>query len=345
MDAILQSIFSALFLAAILRSTTPILLPSLGALVSGQAGVINIGLEGIMLTSAFTGVVVGAAVRGVPGLEALSPWAGMACGILSGVIMALILGFFHLELGGDIVLAGLAINILGGAGTIAIMTQITGDRSSTSALQSPVMPNLTLPFLKSIPVIGGFLFDVLGNQNVVTWFAFLSAVGLWYFLFRTATGRHLRAVGENPDAAASVGINVKRTRYLALALSGGLAALGGIHLSMGYLTIFQRGMAAGRGYIALAIPALGGNTPLGSVIASLFYGFADTLSIRLGTLQIPALSGVFKDGQIPSEYAQMIPYIVTIAALVFSQVYRTRAAIARVRRFREAQQARLATPG
>jgi general nucleoside transport system permease protein len=326
MDAILQSILSASFVAAILRLTTPILLPSLGALISSQAGVVNIGLEGIMLTAAFTGVVAGAAANQVSWLIPFAPWLGLLAGVLSGVILALILAFFHLELGGDIVLAGLAINILGAAGTVAVMTQVAQDRSSTGKLQSPVMPNLDLPVLQSIPGVGGALYDMIGRQNVVTWIALISVAAVAFFLYRVPKGRHLRAVGENPDAAASVGINVKRTRYLALAISGGLAALGGVHLSMGYLTTFQRGMSAGRGYVALAIPALGGNTPIGTMIASLFYGFADTLSIRLGTLRIPELSATFPNGQVPSEYTQMIPYIVTILALVISAVLRARGA-------------------
>lgn len=332
MDAIFQSIFSGLFLAAILRLTTPILLPSLGALVSGRAGVTHIGLEGVMLVAAFTGVVVSAAANGNPATAPIAAWLGLLGGVLAGVILSLVLAFFHLEFGGDIVLAGLAINILGGAGTVAVMTQITGDRSSTGKLQSAVMPILDLGFLKAIPLIGDFLYDVIGAQNAVTWIALLSVAAVAFFLYRTPTGRHLRAVGENPDAAASVGIDVKRTRYLALALSGGLAALGGIHLSMGYLTTFQRGMSAGRGYIALAIPALGGNTPLGTLLAALFYGLAETFSIRLGTLKIAALDGVFKDGQIPSEYAQMIPYVVTIVALVVSGLLRGRAAYRRTGR-------------
>lgn len=326
-ENLIGSIFSAVFLASILRVATPILLPSLGALVSNRAGVVNVGLEGIMLTAAFVGVVVGAAVLQSSGDAILSAWAGLLGGVVAGVIMALLLAFFHLQLNGDLVLGGLAINILGSAGTVAVMTQLTGDRSSTSKLISPQMPFVNMPFLKSIPVVGDFLYTILGNQNVVTWIALISVGALWFFLYRTPTGRHLRAVGENPDAAASVGINVRRMRYLALALSGLLASLGGIHLSMGYLTVFQRDMTAGRGFIALATPALGNNQPLGTALASLFFGFADALGIRLGTLQIP------------SEYAQMIPYAATIIALVINSISRRRAAVARARRFREAQSA------
>ncbi len=319
-ENILNSIFSAGFLFAILRLTTPILLPSLGALVSNRAGVVNVGLEGIMLTAAFSGVMVSAALLTNSGDPILSAWLGLLAGVAAGVGMALLLAFFHLQLNGDLVLGGLAINILGSAGTVAIMTQLTGDRSNTSTLVSPQMPFVSLPFLKAIPVVGDFLFNVLSNQNVVTWIALISVGVLWFFLYRTPTGRHLRAVGENPDAAASVGINVRRMRYLALGLSGLLASLGGIHLSMGYLTLFQRDMTAGRGFIALATPALGGNLPFGTALASLFFGFADALGIRLGTLQIAP------------EFAQMIPYAATIIALVLNSLSKQRAAAARARR-------------
>lgn len=324
---ILSSIFSAVFLGSILRVVTPILLPSLGALISNRAGVVNVGLEGIMLTAAFTGVVVGAAVLSSSGDSIFAAWVGLFGGVIAGIVMALLLAFFHLQLNGDLVLGGLAINILGSAGTVAVMTQLTGDRSNTSKLVSPTMPSVNLPFLKAIPLIGDFLYTVFGNQNVVTWIALLSVGVLWFFLYRTPTGRHLRAVGENPDAAASVGINVRRMRYLALALSGLFASFGGIHLSMGYLTLFQRDMTAGRGFIALATPALGNNQPLGTALASLFFGFADALGIRFGTLQIPP------------EYAQMIPYAATIIALVINSVSRRRAAVARARQFRETQSA------
>ncbi len=318
-DSILNNIFSALFLASILRVVTPILLPSLGALVSNQAGVINVGLEGIMLAAAFTGAIVSANTQ--------SAWIGALAGVLAGVALALLLAFFHLQMNGDLVLGGVAINILGSAGTVALMVQLTGDQSSTSGLKSLLMPTIDLPILKSIPLIGDFLYVVLGTQNVVTWLALLSVAAIWFLLYRTPIGRHIRAVGENPDAAASVGIDVRRIRYLALGLSGALAGLGGVYMSMGYLTSFIRDMTAGRGFIALATPALGNNAPLGTALASLFFGFAYAFSLRLGTLNIPP------------EYAQMIPYVATILALVLNALSIRRVAAARARQYREARRA------
>ncbi len=305
---VLQGIFSATFLASILRVTTPILLPSLGALISDRAGVINIGLEGIMLIAAFVGVVFSAYSRdwfAANTATTIGPWLGLAMGVLFGVLTSLLLGFFHLKLKANLILSGIAINFLGSAATVAVMFELTGDRGNTQGgLNSMRMPFVQLPeFLNKIPVVS-FFFKVFDNQNVMTWIAFIMVIAVWYFMYRTPTGIHLRAVGENPEAAASVGIRVQRIRYLALALSGVMAALGGIHLSMGYLSFFQNNMASGRGFIALATPALGGNNPIGTGFASLIFGFFDALSVRVGSLNVPSM------------LPQMLPYIATVMALV-----------------------------
>lgn len=307
-DSVVQAIFSAAFLAAILRVTTPILLPSLGGLISDRAGVANIGLEGMMLGAAFTGVILSAYAQQWFGLEAgriIGPWLGLVGGVAVAVSMALLLGFFHLKLRADIVLAGIALNILGSAATVAIMFELTGDRGNTSTLASLTMPFIQLPdIIQQIPVIGPFIFGVFDNQSIMTWIAFLSIPLVSFMLYRTPFGMHLRASGENALAAESVGIPVTRTRYLALVLSGVFAGMGGIHMSMGYLNLFQRDMTAGRGFIALATPLLGGGNPVGTGVASLVFGFFDALAIRIGNLQVP------------SQVTQMIPYLATVMALV-----------------------------
>lgn len=307
-DQVIGAIFSAAFLASILRVTTPILLPSLGALVSSAAGVINIGLEGMMLASAFTGVAISAFSVDWFGPETgrmIGPWLGMAAGMLVAVLLALLLGFFHLRLKTNLVLTGIAINIFGAAATVALMFELTGDRGATTRLASLQMPFIQLPaFINDIPLIGPFIYGTFNNQNVMTWIAFISVFVVSFIMYRTSFGMHLRSVGENPSAAESVGINVNRTKYYALILSGLFAGLGGIFMSMGFLSVFQAGMTAGRGYIALATPLLGGGTPVGTMFASLVFGFFGALSIRLGTLAIPP------------EMTAMIPYVATIMALV-----------------------------
>ena len=296
-ENVLQGIFSAAFLFSILRVTTPILLPSMGALISDRAGVINIGLEGIMLGAAFTGVYVSAKSGDVR--------LAFAVALAVSILMALLLGFFHLNLKGDLILSGIALNILGSAGTVAIMFELTGDRGNTASLASLKMPFVQLPeVIRGIPVIGGFLFDTFDDQSIMTWIAFISVGVVWYLMYRTPIGTHLRAVGENPEAAASVGINVRRVRYLALILSGVFAGMGGVYMSMGYLQGFSRDMTSGRGFIALATPYLGGGHPIGTMIASLVFGFFDALGIRLGSLAVPH--------QLP----EMIPFVATVMGLV-----------------------------
>ena len=305
---VVDAIFSAAFLASILRVTTPILLPSLGALISDRAGVINIGLEGTMLASAFTGVVFSHYaqewISGQTGVT-LAPWLGLVVGTFVGLLMALLLAFFHLQLKADLILSGIALNTLGSAATVAIMFEMTGSKGDTlGQLNSKRMPFIQLPdVLGDIPVVS-FFFQIFDNQSVMTWIAFAAMGLVWYFMYRTPTGVHLRAVGENPEAAASVGIRVQRIRYLALSLSGILSGLGGIHMSMGYLNFFQRDMTSGRGFIALATPYLGGGNPIGTGLASIVFGFFDALAIRIGTLEIP------------SQMTQMIPYVATVMALV-----------------------------
>jgi general nucleoside transport system permease protein len=299
LETFFSSIFSASYLAAILRVATPIILPSLGALLSEKAGVVNIGLEGMTLAAAFSGATVGA-LSG-------SLWLGVGIGLLSGVLMALLLAFFHLGLGGNLILGGVAVNILGSAGTIAIGYQISGGRSGGGVGGVAVtIPAIDLPFLNGIPLVGETLYAVFGNQNLMTWLALLSVGATAFLFYRTPFGLHLRAVGENSAAAASVGIRVRRTQYIALALSGFLAAMGGLHLSMGYLSGFTRDMTAGRGYIALVTPALGGGTPLGTGAAAMLFATFAALETRLGGLALP------------SQLPQMIPYAAAIVALVLA---------------------------
>jgi ABC-type uncharacterized transport system permease subunit len=326
LEVVLASIFTATFLATIIRVSTPLILPALGGLLSEQAGVMNIALEGTMLVAAFAGVIVGAlAPDWIPGLpRGLAPWAGLLAGILSGLLLAWIIGFFHLELGADIFLAGLAINILAQGATVFAMYAITGDKGSTANLASPALPNVVIPGVNGIRFVGQLLnAENLTGYNIMTYAAFLLMVLVWLLLYRTPFGMHLRAVGENPEAAASAGINVKRMRYQALLLSGFCAALGGLNLSMGYLTIFQANMTAGRGFVALAVIYLGNRHPIGTVLAALLFGAATALGAQLGTLNIP------------SQLVEVIPAFATIVALVIYNVRRQAKVRATIRKFQE----------
>jgi simple sugar transport system permease protein len=325
-DVVLRSIFTAAFIATIIRVATPLLLPALGGLISELAGVLNIALEGIMLAAAFAGVIAGTfAPQWFPGLPLwMAPWFGVLAGVLVGLALAWIIAFFHLELGADSILTALAVNILAQGGTVFAMYAITGDKGSTSTLASPAIPNIGIPFVNGVPVLGTLLnAENLTGYNAMTYAALLLTVLVWVFLYRTPLGVHLRAVGENPEAAASVGIDVKRMRYLALLLSGFCASLGGLYLSMGYLTIFQANMTSGRGFIALAVIYLGNRRPLGVLLAALLFGAASSLGAQLGTLRIP------------SQLVEMIPAVMTIAALVIYNLRRRSVLQANERKFQE----------
>lgn len=309
MDGLLSSILSTTFGYSMLRVTTPLLFAALAAAVSARAGVINIGIEGMMLAAAFSGVAVGATSG--------SAWAGLLAAALSGVGMALLLAYFALKLKTDIILGGIALNLLASGGTIFLLYVLSGDKGISSSLASKVMPQVRLPLLGDVPVLG----EILSNHNVLTYLAFLAVGAVWFLMYRTPLGLQLRAVGEAPESAASVGISVHRVQFVALGISGLLAGLGGAHLSMGYVSWFSRDMTSGRGFIGLAASALGGDTPQGAMIASLFFGFADALSNYLQSLRIP------------SEFVQMIPYLATVLALALyaqQQARRRRALQSRV---------------
>jgi simple sugar transport system permease protein len=319
MEEVIRVIFSASFIAAVLRVSTPIVLPALGGLISERAGVSNIALEGLMLFAACAGVLVSAYTK--------SAWLGLIAGLALSTLFALVLAFFHLELKADLILAAIALNILASGGTIFVVFLLTNDKGSTASLISGQMPFIDIPIIKDIPLIG----PILSGQNLLTYAAFIATAIVSIFLYRTRTGTHLRAVGENPEAARSVGINVKLQQYLALGLSGLLAGLGGIYLSMGYVKFFSRDMTAGRGFIALAAVYLGAKKPVGTLIAGLAFGAADALSIQLGNLRVP------------TQIVQMIPYVATLIALVVYALVQRQRTISRQRKFRQSQTSNLAT--
>lgn len=291
MRSMLEAILSVGFGYSVLRVTTPILFAALGAVVSEGAGAVNIGLEGLMLISAVTGVMFSAWTG--------SAWIGLLVGLLFSILFALFMGYFHIKLGTDMVLAGIALNVIASGGTVFVLFVASGDRGISSSLASKVLPTVNLPLISRIPILG----PILSGHNVLTYIALFSVFAVWYFLYKTPLGLRLRAVGESPDAADSVGISVEKIRFLALGISGLLAGFGGAHLSMGYVSWFSRDMTAGRGFIGLAASALGGVHPIGTALASLFFGFADALSNYMQSLSIP------------SEFVQMIPYLATVIAL------------------------------
>lgn len=299
MHNLLDIILTPDFAFSAIRVTTPLLFAALGALISDRAGAVNIGLEGIMLMAALAGVVFSAYVQ--------SALIGLLGAVLIGLITASILAYFTLKLKTDVILGGIALNFFANGGTIFVLYYLTGDKGTSSSLTSMVLPNIQIPVIKSIPVIG----EIISGHNILTYVAVLSAVGVWFLLDKTALGLRIRSVGENENAAKSVGINVTRIRYITIALSGIFAGLGGAFLSMGYVSWFSRGMSAGRGWIALAAEAMGRGTVLGTAMSSVLFGVADALSNTLQLLNIPA------------ELIKILPYVVTVAGLLIYAIRET----------------------
>jgi general nucleoside transport system permease protein len=292
MGEFLKIIFTTDFGYSVLRVTTPILFAALAALITDRAGVINIALEGIMLIAALTGVLFSAWFS--------SAWLGLLMALIFGLLSGMLIGYFHLELKTNVILAAVALNLMASGGTIFVLYLIAGDKGISSSIASLTMPKITLPLINRIPVVG----PIISGHNVLTYFALISVYLMHFFINKTPLGMRIRAVGENPEAADSVGISVKRTQFIALSISGVIAAFGGAYMSMGYVSWFSRDMTAGRGFIALAAEAMGGATPVGSFLTSLLFGFFDALSNSLQLLRVPA------------EFVQMLPYIATVVGLV-----------------------------
>ncbi len=300
MQNIISTIFSASFLFSILRLTTPILLAALAALITDRAGVMNIGLEGIMLCSALAGVVGSAYTQ--------NAFLGLLFAMLIGSLLGVIMAYCALNLKTDIILTGIAINLFASGGTVFILYSICKDKGMSTSLASLTLPSIDIPLIKDIPFLG----TVFSGHNFLTYIAFLSVIVIWALLYKTPLGLRIRVVGENPNAAESVGINVRKTQYYVLIISGILASLGGAYMSMGYMDKFARDMVAGRGFIALAAEALGTGTPLGVMGSSLIFGAADALASNLQVLRIPV------------QFIQMIPYLLTIVGLIVYSISKSR---------------------
>lgn len=287
-----KAILSPDFFGAILRAATPILFATLAAAVAAKSGITNMALEGIMLFSALFGVIFSSLTN--------SAWLGLLITIAIGGLMGMVLAFFVLNLKTDEILAAIAINLTATGGTVLLLVAFSGDRGVSSSVRSVSAPNVTLPLIEKIPFLG----EIFSGQNILTWMSLLAVILLHIFLYKTPLGLSIRAVGENKDAAESVGISSRRIQYIALILSGALAAMGGFYLSGGYMSMFTKDMSGGRGFIALAAASMGGNTPIGGFLVSLLFGLAQSFA---NVMQLTAL--------MPYEIILMVPYLTTLVGL------------------------------
>jgi simple sugar transport system permease protein len=276
--------------AAMLRYATPLAFAAMGGIFSERSGVVNIGLEGMMLSGAFFGIL---------GADKLNSWPlGLLCAALAGGGFALIHAFFAIHLRADQIVGGTAINFLALGLTGYLFIDVYGGEGTPPDI--PGIPDVHLRFLEDWYFVG----PVFGQLSLMIWLAFLTIVATWIVLFKTPIGLRIRAVGEHPRAADTVGISVYKTRYAAVVLSGVLAALGGAYLSIGFVNSFNQNMTVGRGFIALAAVIFGNWRPWGAAAAVLLFGFSSALAQRL-----PAYS------ESAAVLFQALPYVLTLIAV------------------------------
>jgi simple sugar transport system permease protein len=284
-------------LASTLRFATPLIFASLGGLFSERSGVVNIGLEGMMLTGSFFSVW---------GADVTGSWElGVLIGLLSGAAMGLIHAFFSITLRADQIVGGTAINFLALGITGYLFIRIYGEQGTPSEGLSTI-PDTSLDFLYDVPPdqLGGFLGDAFAGQDLMIWVAFAMVIATWVAVFKTPAGLRLRSVGEHPRAADTVGINVYLTRYGAVILSGVLASAGGVYLALGFVNSFEPNQTAGRGFIALAALIFGNWRPFGAAVACLLFGFSSALAKSLQEYSL-SVSTLF----------EALPYVLTIIAV------------------------------
>lgn len=288
----IEYILSYDFFFTVIRMATPLIFVGMAAVIGAKANVLCIAYEAMMLFAALGGVIGSALTQNL--------LIGAIVGISAGLIIAAIFAYFVLYLDTKPLLAGLALNTLGTGGTVYIVYLMTGMKLDTSSLASLRFPALNIPIIKDIPIIG----NLLSGHNLLSYVAFIMVVLVWYMIYRTKLGLRIRAVGEDPAAAASVGINVNKTKFIALLLSGILASMGGIFMSMAYMPYFTTNMTAGRGFIGIAAQNLGRGNPILTMLYTMIFGAS------------MATGNIAQSFRLPSQFASMMPYLITLIGLI-----------------------------
>jgi ABC-type uncharacterized transport system permease subunit len=284
--------------AATLRAATPLTFAAIGGMFSERSGVVNIGLEGMMLMGAFFGAW---------GADKTSSWVGgLFIGMAAGAALAFVHAVFSIHLRADQIVSGTAVNFLALGITGYLFQDIYGNNGTPDNL--PSVPDVSFNFLRHVPPqgLGAFLDDSFGGLNLMVWISLALLVVSWVVMFKTPIGLRIRAVGEHPRAADTVGISVYGVRYAAVTTSGALAALGGVFLSIGFVHSFSENMTAGRGFIALAALIFGRWRPFGAFGAALLFGFASAFAPRLENVDAWANYGTL---------FQALPYVLTLIAV------------------------------
>lgn len=288
-----------------LRIATPLILTALAGLIAERAGIVDIGLEGKMLASAFAAGAT-AAVTG-------SPWIGLLAGLGASVLLALLHAYVSISQRGNQIVSGMAINIAvaGAAPTLANFWFKKGGQTPLLTDESR-FSSITLPFadaLADVPLIGALYSEILSGHNLITYLTAAIIPAVAWMLYKTRFGLRLRAVGENPEAVDTAGISVAALRYQAMIIAGVLCGFAGTVLSTGLGAGFIRDMSAGKGYLALAAMIFGKWKPVPTLLACLLFGFVDALQGRLQGIELPLI------GEIPVQFTIMLPYVLTVIIL------------------------------
>lgn len=286
---------SAIFYAA------PLIFTALGGVFSERSGVVNIGLEGLMVMGAFIGIVFNLAYADV--LGSWTPWVALVVAMLISMLFSLLHAVASISFRADHVVSGVALNFLATGLTLFLVKKMFEGHGQTNMIQERFL-RFNVPYLQDIPVVGPLLFK---NEYMTSYLAILTAVIAWFVIYKTPFGIRLRSVGEHPMAADTMGINVTRMRYIAVMISGALAGIGGAVYSQSISLDFSHSTINGQGFMALAAMIFGKWHPLGAMGAALFFGFAQSLSI-VGS-SIPYIK------EIPNVYLLIAPYVLTILAL------------------------------
>lgn len=287
--------FMTSFLSAAVRMAIPLLYAALGETVSQKSGTLNIGLEANMLSGAFFGF-------------AMAYWTGSLAlgfvgGMLGGALFSMIHSFLSVFLRQNQSVTGTALNLFA-AGLTSYLFAVMVNNTAGQYPQVDTLQTITIPLLSKIPLIGEAFF----NKDIVTYISYMLVIAIAFFLKRTVWGKSLIAVGENPQAADTVGINVFRTRYLAALFNGLMCGMGGAYLVLGQLGMFSENVTSGRGYIALSLVVFGRRNPIGVFLGSLFMGAANALQFKMQALNI----------DMPIQFFTGLPYIMTIVVLLLS---------------------------
>ncbi|WP_438348577.1 ABC transporter permease [Paenibacillus sp. FA6] len=282
--------------------STALIFAALGGVISERSGVINIGLEGFMISGAFFSAVTAYFAESA-GFGALSPWLGLIGAFVGTAIFSSIHALASITFKANQVVSGVVINILAASSTFFLVKMIFSGSAETPLLMT-VFHKVTIPYLSDIPLIGRAFF----NAYPTTYIAIALGIVLFFIIFKTSSGLRLRAVGEHPSAADTVGIKVNRTRYIAVILSGSIAALGGATIVLTSNGNFSFNTISGQGYIALAAVIFGKWHPTGAMFAALFFGLAQAVKDQLQIFDFAA--------SIPNEFFYMFPYVLTLIVLI-----------------------------